>query len=102
MNSPFEETLQRRQDVLLYLPKSIQACSIFIHTHPQLRRNLKDFSLSLSHIYAHMSIQNTIIHTYACVFLCARGNTRLSLENIYLLQFSCMNVPCVPRMKESE
>ena len=35
-----------------------------------------------------------------CYFLCKRGNTRLSLENIYLLQFSCVNVPCVPRMKK--
>ena len=69
MNSPFQETLQRRQDVLLYLPKSIQAYSIFIHTSST--RNLKDFALSL----ADISLWDTRLYTYVCVIFCVKEAT---------------------------
>ena len=63
----------------------------FSYTHS----NLKDFDLSSLLMWACR--RESYTHIKMCkIFYLKRGNTRLSLENIYLLQFSCMNVPCVP------
>ena len=52
-------TLTRRQDLLLYLPKSIQAYSIFIHTYELKRLR--------SPTFADASQLRILLHTHESV-----------------------------------
>lgn len=63
MNSPFQETLQRRQDVLLYLPK----------IHSSLFNFHRKYNpLTFTHIHIYL---DTCVNTYIYIFV--EGNTHI-------------------------